>query len=102
MATSSAHHIAMKPSGSGCGNCWGTSIGVDTLSGTGNGVAQTVTVYGRAPAPQQPIAGADNDTGHNALHHLLTVNKIHIGGAAIRYVSNAVIAFMTLVILSSA
>ncbi|WP_349810600.1 spore coat U domain-containing protein [Xanthomonas dyei] len=41
---------------------WGTTIGVDTLAGTGNGVAQTVTVYGRAPAPQLPIAGAYNDT----------------------------------------
>ncbi|WP_161960068.1 Csu type fimbrial protein [Xanthomonas arboricola] len=46
----------------GRGNRWGTSIGVDTLSGTGNGLAQTVTVHGRAPAPQQPIAGAYNDT----------------------------------------
>lgn len=39
-----------------------TVTGVDTLSGTGNGTTQTVTVYGRAPAPQLPIAGAYTDT----------------------------------------
>ncbi|NJC48240.1 UNVERIFIED_ORG: spore coat protein U-like protein [Xanthomonas campestris] len=60
---SSANYIAYELyRDAGRGNRWGTSIGVDTLSGTGNGVAQTVTVYGRAPAPQQPIAGAYNDT----------------------------------------
>ncbi|MCC4586890.1 spore coat protein U domain-containing protein [Xanthomonas melonis] len=46
----------------GRSNRWGSTIGVDTLAGTGNGVAQTVTVYGRAPAPQLPIAGNYNDT----------------------------------------
>ncbi|MCW1976995.1 Csu type fimbrial protein [Xanthomonas campestris] len=43
-------------------NRWGTTIGTDTLNGTGNGVAQTVTVYGRAPSPQLPAAGAYTDT----------------------------------------
>ncbi|USJ01148.1 spore coat U domain-containing protein [Xanthomonas prunicola] len=46
----------------GRANLWGTTIGVDTLAGTGNGVTQTVTVYGRAPGAQLPIAGAYNDT----------------------------------------
>jgi len=43
-------------------NRWGTTIGVDTLAGTGNGTTQTVTVYGRAPAPQLPITGTYADT----------------------------------------
>ncbi|WDM68868.1 MULTISPECIES: Csu type fimbrial protein [Xanthomonas] len=46
----------------GRNNRWGTTIGIDTLAGTGDGLAQTVTVYGRAPAPQLPIAGAYSDT----------------------------------------
>ncbi len=40
---------------------WGTTIGTDTLTGTGNGSAQTVTVYGRVP-PQSPAAGSYTDT----------------------------------------
>ncbi|WAH63030.1 Csu type fimbrial protein [Xanthomonas hortorum] len=61
--SSSANYIAYELYRDvGRGSRWGTSIGVDTLSGTGNGVAQTVTVYGRAPAPQLPIAGDYNDT----------------------------------------
>lgn len=59
----SANYIAYELyRDAGRSNRWGTGIGVDTLSGTGNGLAQTVTVHGRAPAPQQPIAGAYNDT----------------------------------------
>ncbi|MCC4619757.1 spore coat U domain-containing protein [Xanthomonas cassavae CFBP 4642] len=46
----------------GRSNRWGTTIGLDTLAGTGNGVSQTVTVYGRAPAPQLPIVGVYSDT----------------------------------------
>ena len=32
---------------------WGTTVGTDTMSGTGNGSAQNVNVYGRIP-PQTP------------------------------------------------
>ncbi len=28
---------------------WGETVGTDTASGTGNGLAQTITVYGRVP-----------------------------------------------------
>ena len=41
---------------------WGQTIGVDTIAGTGNGAAQTLTVYGRVPASQGPGAGAYTDT----------------------------------------
>jgi spore coat protein U-like protein len=40
---------------------WGTTIGTDTRTGTGNGSAQTVTVFGRVP-PQAPAAGSYSDT----------------------------------------
>lgn len=40
---------------------WGNTIGTDTLTGTGNGAAQTTTVYGRV-APQSPAAGSYQDT----------------------------------------
>ncbi len=32
---------------------WGDTVGTDTVSGTGNGTAQTLTVYGRVPSGQQ-------------------------------------------------
>lgn len=61
--SSSANYIAYELyKDVGRASRWGTTIGVDTLSGTGTGIAQTVTVYGRAPAPQLPIAGDYNDT----------------------------------------
>ncbi len=41
---------------------WGTSIGVDTLAGTGTGAAQAVTVYGRVPAQATPGVGNYADT----------------------------------------
>ena len=41
---------------------WGITIGTDTLAGTGNGTAQTVTVYGRVPPQTTPAAGVYNDT----------------------------------------
>lgn len=33
---------------------WGESIGTDTLSGTGSGAGQTITVYGRVPSANFP------------------------------------------------
>ncbi len=42
---------------------WGTTINTDTLAGTGNGAAQTLTVYGRAPPTTGaiPAQGSYND-----------------------------------------
>lgn len=41
---------------------WGNTIGTDTLAGTGNGAAQTLTVYGRVPPQTTPAAGVYTDT----------------------------------------
>jgi|HigsolmetaAR201D_1030396.scaffolds.fasta_scaffold06849_2 Uncharacterized secreted protein len=40
---------------------WGGAIGADTAAGTGEGTPQTVTVYGRVPAPQAVPAGQYQD-----------------------------------------
>lgn len=41
---------------------WGTDPGVDTVSGTGTGLLQTLTVYGSAPLGQVPPVGTYVDT----------------------------------------
>ena len=41
---------------------WGDTIGTDTVSGAGDGVVQTLTVYGRVPAAQFVETGAYEDT----------------------------------------
>jgi len=41
---------------------WGSTIGTDTAGGTGSGVGQAYTVYGRVPAQTTPAAGAYADT----------------------------------------
>lgn len=42
---------------------WGDTVGTDTVSGTGNGTAQTLTVYGRVPSGQQTaVTGSYSDT----------------------------------------
>jgi spore coat protein U-like protein len=41
---------------------WGNTVGTDTKSGTGNGSAQTLTVYGNLAAGQYPAAGSYSDT----------------------------------------
>jgi spore coat protein U-like protein len=41
---------------------WGSTVNVDVVAGTGNGGAQQLTVYGRAPASVGPVAaGSYND-----------------------------------------
>lgn len=40
---------------------WGSTVGTNTQTGTGNGAAQTFTVYGRVPAQTTPAAGAYSD-----------------------------------------
>jgi spore coat protein U-like protein len=41
---------------------WGNTIGTDTVAGTGNGLAQTLTVYGRILGSQLVAPGAYTDT----------------------------------------
>jgi spore coat protein U-like protein len=41
---------------------WGQTVGTDTVSGTGNGSAQTLTVYGLLAAGQFPAPGSYADT----------------------------------------
>lgn len=41
---------------------WGDTLNTDTAQGTGTGTPQTLTVYGRVPAPQTPVAGSYSDT----------------------------------------
>ncbi len=41
---------------------WGNVVGTDTVAGTGSGLPQTLTVYGRVPIQTTPIAGTYNDT----------------------------------------
>jgi len=41
---------------------WGNTVGVDTVSGTGTGASQNLTVWGRLPAGSVPAAGTYADT----------------------------------------
>jgi spore coat protein U-like protein len=41
---------------------WGDSVGTNTAGGTGSGLAQTLTVYGRVPAQTTPAPGTYSDT----------------------------------------
>ncbi len=41
---------------------WGTAVPGETLAGTGNGSAQSITIYGRIDASQFVIPGAYTDT----------------------------------------
>jgi spore coat protein U-like protein len=41
---------------------WGDTIGTDTVTGTGSGAPQLLTVYGQVPAGQGPAAGVYTDT----------------------------------------
>ena len=43
-------------------NVWGTTVLTDTVSGTGNGAVQPITVFGRVPPQSTPGAGAYSDT----------------------------------------
>ena len=49
-------------SNSGRTTNWGNTVGTDTVSGTGNGSAQTLTVYGRIAASQYPAPASYSDT----------------------------------------
>jgi len=41
---------------------WGSTLNTDTVSGSGNGSNQALTVYGRVPNQTTPSAGTYNDT----------------------------------------
>ena len=41
---------------------WGNTVGTDTVAATGNGAAQSYTVYGRVPAQTTPAAAVYTDT----------------------------------------
>jgi spore coat protein U-like protein len=41
---------------------WGNTVGTDTLSGTGSGSSQSLTVYGRVPVQATPAPATYNDT----------------------------------------
>jgi len=43
-------------------SAWGSTAGVNTVSGTGTGATQTFTVYGRVAAQTTPKPGTYNDT----------------------------------------
>jgi spore coat protein U-like protein len=49
-------------SNSGRTTNWGNTVGTDTVSGTGTGLAQSLTVYGRIPPQTTPAPGTYNDT----------------------------------------
>jgi spore coat protein U-like protein len=41
---------------------WGDTVGTDTVTGTGTGAPQLLTVYGQVPAGQGPASGVYTDT----------------------------------------
>jgi len=47
---------------SGRSQPWGDSTGTNTVAGTGSGLTQTFTVYGRVPAQTTPAPGTYTDT----------------------------------------
>jgi spore coat protein U-like protein len=49
-------------SNSGMTTNWGQTVGVDTVAGTGTGVAQPLTVYGQIPTGTAPAADGYFDT----------------------------------------
>lgn len=40
---------------------WGNTAGTDTVAGTGNGAAQSITAYGRVPPQNTPAPGVYSD-----------------------------------------
>ncbi len=49
-------------SNSGHTTNWGMTVGTDTVTGTGNGSAQAITIYGQIPAGQLVAPGSYTDT----------------------------------------
>ena len=59
--SSSLLGYSLRSSAGGTGN-WGHTVGVDTVSGTGSGSAQTLSVLGQIPAGQSVQNGPYADT----------------------------------------
>ncbi len=49
-------------SDSGRTTVWGNTIGTDTVAATGNGAAQSYTIYGRIPPQTTPVPATYTDT----------------------------------------
>ena len=49
-------------SNSGRTTVWGVTVGTNTVAATGNGAAQSYTVYGRVPPQAAPAPGTYTDT----------------------------------------
>jgi spore coat protein U-like protein len=49
-------------SNSGMTTNWGNTVGTDTVTGSGTGASQSLTVYGQIPAAQYVTPGAYSDT----------------------------------------
>jgi spore coat protein U-like protein len=49
-------------SDAGLGTIWGNAVGTNTLLGAGNGLVQSLTVYGKVAAGQNVAPGAYTDT----------------------------------------
>ena len=47
---------------SGRSTVWGNTVGTDTVSATGNGAAQSFTVYGQVPLQTTPAPALYTDT----------------------------------------
>jgi spore coat protein U-like protein len=47
---------------SGHTNNWGQTVGTDTVTGTGNGSAQSITVYGQIPSQNVSVVNPYTDT----------------------------------------
>jgi spore coat protein U-like protein len=63
LMTSGSDTVAYKLfSDSGRTTNWGNTVGTDTVTGTGNGAQQTLTIYGRVPAQTTPAPATYNDT----------------------------------------
>ena len=49
-------------SNAGLSAVWGNTVGTNTVTGTGNGGTQNLTVYGNVPVQATPSPGSYSDT----------------------------------------
>lgn len=63
LLSSGANTVGYKIySDSGRTSLWGNTVGTDTVSQTGTGAVQNVTLYGQVPAQATPAPGSYSDT----------------------------------------
>jgi spore coat protein U-like protein len=48
---------------------WGNTVSTDTVTGTGSGTSQLITVYGQIPGGQKPVPGSYTDTVTATLYY---------------------------------